>query len=742
MIIMLVKNIKSKIAGLLTGVMMVSTLAGVPAQAAGYDSTAPEITSLEVSGESFNVGDTINFNMGITEEETGVVECVLSFTSIRDDRRFVNLTGNGWTGDYTGSFTIDESFPAGEYTIDWIKIVDAQGNETMCPNEFVYKYKFTVANENDTAAPLIDAAWVENETIDVTEADVSQTFVCHSDDTDIAKIEVQYMFGDVSRTETIDITSVAEDGNYSIKLPHYSTDPAGKWDMYKLVATDINNNSSTQYLSIAYDIISNIIPEEEVEDVTTFDSVAFDAESIIIPSTIGFTVTGTTTKDTASGTVVIRNKETNEEIFSSLNGAVAEDGTYVASANIIVSNNHTAGEWELEGFTMNDNYFCNFDSEVLFTAVNELEDLYIHTSLSNPKLIDIIKDADEGSTILLTPNGADKIPAEVFTTIDNHDKTIMVDLDGVKWIFNGNDIEAENIKDVDFSTSVEETNLVDYGYGEDAEGVAVIFAPNGVLPGKANIKIKSDYISSKFNLNSKLFLAFIKESADDESELEENVTESTDDEVANDTTASCNIQSEISSSDISDIEAINMDSEKLVRIEDAGITMDEDGYVTVTMYHNSSYILSNSLPVTKETVTNTGSEVNENNDNVQQPTNNNVAENTQPTNNNEIHQPDKPVIATIASVTPSKEFKISKVITKAYKKSIKITCKVKDAKGYQIKYKAGSDKYKTVTVKSMKSKTITGLKRHKKYTIKVRAYKIVKGKKVWTSWKTVTKKTK
>lgn len=738
MIIMLVKNIKSKIAGLLTGVMMVSTLAGVPAQAAGYDSTAPEITSLEVSGESFNVGDTINFNMGITEEETGVVECVLSFTSIRDDRRFVNLTGNGWTGDYTGSFTIDESFPAGEYTIDWIKIVDAQGNETMCPNEFVYKYKFTVANENDTAAPLIDAAWVEKNDIDVTEADTTQIFVCHSDDTDIAKLEVQYMSGDVLRTETVDITS-ATDGNYTIELPHYTTDPAGKWDMYKLVATDISNNSSTQYLSIAYNVISNVIPEETEEDATTFNSVAFDAESIVIPSTIGFTVTGTTTKDIVSGTVVVRNKTTNEEIFSSLNGTVSENGSYTASANITVSNNHTAGEWELEGFTMNNNYFCNFDSEVLFTAVNELEDLYLHTSLSNPKLVNFIEEADEGSTILLTPNDADKIPAEVFTAIDNHDKTIMVDLDGIKWIFNGNDIEEENIKDVDFATSIEETNLTEYGYDEDAEGVAIVFASNGVLPGKANIMLKSDYISSKFNLNSKLFLAFIKESADDESEL--NAPESTEEiaeEVNEDETIDYNIASEISEEYMTDIEAINMDSEKLVRIEDAGITMDEDGYVTVTMYHNSSYILSNSLPVTKETVTNTGSEVNENNDV------NDIPQN----NNNEIQQPidttentNTDPVVTIAPVTS--KFKISKVTAKSSKTSIKVTCKATGAKGYQIRYKAvNGKKWKTVTVKNMSSKTIKKLKRHKKYSIQVRAYKIEKGKKVYTSWKRMTVRTK
>ena len=719
---MLVKNIKSKLATVLAAAMIMSSLSSVPASAAGYDTTAPEMTSLTIDNTTYNVGDSINFNMAVVEEETGVTECTISFTSIRNVRRHVTLTGNGWSGDYTADYIIDEDLPAGEYAIDFIKITDAAGNTNM---QLIDGAKFTVVNDKDTVGPLIDQAWSDIREVDVTENDSVQKFICHTDDQDIAKISIEYYSGNISRTVDVDIEEVSEDGYYYIDLPQYTTDPAGKWDLGKLVTTDINGNTSTTYAYYAWEVLSNVSSEEEDTETSTIDSMNFDSDSIVIPSAINLNISGTTTSNEVSGTVVVINTTTNEEISATLSGEVV-DGVYTASANIAVSNQHTAGEYMVNCIILNDKYYgFTKDNTKVFTATNEIEDLYLHTSLTNPTLVDTINEAPEGSTILLTPNGTDKIPAEVFEAIDEHNKTIMVDLDGIKWIFNGNDIEAENIKDIDFSTGVEETNLEQYGYPEDAEGVAITFAPNGILPGKANIMIKSDYISNKFNLNSKLFLAFIKETADDEAELEqpvetpteEETTDTDNTEVSTDITQSNYvIESEITDEDIAHIDSINADSEKLVRIEDAGITMDEDGYVTVTMYHNSSYVLSDKLPTVKTAPTNTVEE-----DKPQQQ----IID----TESTEEVQPQK---------TPTKKFKISKISIKRYKTSINVSCKASGAKGYQIKYGTNKKKLKTITAKNTKSKTIKKLKRHKKYYVYIRAYKVVNSKKVYTSWKKYT----
>lgn len=83
---------------------------------------------------------------------------------------------------------------------------------------------------------------------------------------------------------------------------------------------------------------------------------------------------------------------------------------------------------------------------------------------------------------------------------------------------------------------------------------------------------------------------------------------------------------------------------------------------------------------------------------------------------------------------------VSKVESKA--KSIKVTWKEKSSvKGYQVQYstsskfKKSATKTKTIKNKKTKSVTIKNLKGcNKKYYVRVRTYKVVNGKKVYSSW--------
>lgn len=91
-----------------------------------------------------------------------------------------------------------------------------------------------------------------------------------------------------------------------------------------------------------------------------------------------------------------------------------------------------------------------------------------------------------------------------------------------------------------------------------------------------------------------------------------------------------------------------------------------------------------------------------------------------------------------------KKTSISKI--KAQKKGFKVTWKkVSNAKGYQVKYST-SKKFtkktsKTATVKkaTTTSKTVKDLKKKKTYYVKVRSYKTVNGKKVYSDWSKVKK---
>lgn len=95
---------------------------------------------------------------------------------------------------------------------------------------------------------------------------------------------------------------------------------------------------------------------------------------------------------------------------------------------------------------------------------------------------------------------------------------------------------------------------------------------------------------------------------------------------------------------------------------------------------------------------------------------------------------------TTQPAAPKNNKKVKVASAKAGKKSIKVTWKkVKGIKGYQIQYstnKKFKKGNKTITVKSTKSTsaTIKKLKSKKKYYVRMRTYKIVNGKKVYSAW--------
>ena len=103
--------------------------------------------------------------------------------------------------------------------------------------------------------------------------------------------------------------------------------------------------------------------------------------------------------------------------------------------------------------------------------------------------------------------------------------------------------------------------------------------------------------------------------------------------------------------------------------------------------------------------------------------------------------PSAPAAQTTAQpAAPKNNKKVKVASAKAGKKSIKVTWKkVKGIKGYQIQYstnKKFKKGNKTITIKSTKSTsaTIKKLKSKKTYYVRMRTYKIVNGKKVYSAW--------
>ena len=589
----ILRNIKRTIATIMTCTMGLTLLSpSITSYAEGYDTTAPQVTSFSIDGPSYNVGDTVTFTMGIVEEETGVASCQILLHNLTSGQT-KSVTPDGiidnFTGTYNGYLTVTEDMDPGTWEMTMIIMKDNNNNETNAGEyNLTTNYRFEVINESitDITAPFVSSVSLEYDEID--SANFEQIVNVYSDDEDIDTITVYCRYSKsmdefISNTITVsEISSV-----YPVSITHDDTNTCGAWLVDNVVITDINGNSAKYLFNELYNVTTS--SEEQEKEVTTINTVNFENSSVVIPAYNNCMVYGTSTADSVNVLVTIVNPESHEVLNGNTNVDVV-DGNYEASVEFTLDSTVTCGTWYVNYINVNDTVVMYSSDEypASFEATNELEDLYIHTSNNNSNLVEVIDNAPENSTILVNTNGNYTVSADVFSSIKDTNKTVIFDLDGIKWEFNGNNINDENIKDINISTTIEDVNLTEYGYDDNANGVALVFQPNGILPCTSKIYIKDDYVSNKFNLSGNMYLGFIKSSADDEEELSS--TESDTDE-----------DIEVEDSDVEDDEIEYVKENDMIVIEDSIISY-ENGYVTITMTHNSSYILSDSLPVIKTNV--------------------------------------------------------------------------------------------------------------------------------------------
>ena len=200
------------------------------------------------------------------------------------------------------------------------------------------------------------------------------------------------------------------------------------------------------------------------------------------------------------------------------------------------------GEWMLTQLTITDaknnqvNYnVCTKNNEYyLCRWTNSIEYLYkinkpsfivkdeyninLDASLSNPNLVNRINNLkDNEAARILMDNNNTVIKKEVFDAIKGTNKTIIVYRDAIEWVFRGSDIVNET-KDVDAIIEINQVSGSQYGLTDEI--VSLQFKSNGLLPGVANVRIKSDYLYRLKGITGNLYLYYdlgneLEETAED-----------------------------------------------------------------------------------------------------------------------------------------------------------------------------------------------------------------------------------
>ncbi len=209
-------------------------------------------------------------------------------------------------------------------------------------------------------------------------------------------------------------------------------------------------------------------------------------------------------------------KEAGEEDLS------ITDGSY--TVDIPVGTNNLTGTWCIDSVNIEDNagnsnglygvrgsdvYYQNdsiVDFDIPEFTVEDEFDVEFEVSLSNMLLVDKLTNMEEGKTarVLIDNASIGIMKKEVFDAIKGKDKTILLyTQDGRQWIFNGKNI-TEETKDIDLNFSIQNRSASDVGADDNV--VEVAFADNGILPGKAQIRMKSDYLYNLYGVKGQLYL--------------------------------------------------------------------------------------------------------------------------------------------------------------------------------------------------------------------------------------------
>lgn len=654
------KIISKVLAMGLAGTLALSSPASFTVFAEGYDTTAPVVTDIFLDKDTVEARDTITFDMNVTEDETGISSMYLVING-----EVVNVEispdGSAVSGKYTVSYTIPEYAKPGEYHIDDIFCKDIAGNESH--NADFYSKTFTVTNKNyvDDQAPALEDSYPESETLEVPGTQVIDV-ICHDDDLTSISIDTQWTSDYTSSTEfnkhvDFTVSEISEDGVYKVEVPYTDNLISGTFN-YSVDLTDKAGNTSN-CLGKSFKVV-NTTEEPDIDTIPpVVTSITTDTKDpITLPGVGSITISGTEDKaSSVSGYVTIGNTEaTGTSLYVNFTAPVV-DGKWSATETFSLDQNAKAGIYKTLWMSVTDANNCTYSTEALpcsWSVGHESEDIAVETTINNPNLTDILKNMDEGQTAVVRTTTTNVAPAEVFEAIKGEDKNVVFDEDGIQWVFNGQNISDENIKDVDLYVDIENSeDLTDLGYEEGSTGTILDFAPNGVLPGKCVVRLKSDYISDKYNLDSELYLACIRKTVEYQEEIkytdlewptdkdgnpiyettsyvyDENgaieyenkllydedgnpIYEALKDEQGN-TLVDSNgntlysseqayekvpktITTRVEPKLVEKIKYVNESKEQQVQIEDVGIKMDSNGFINITMTHNSSYVLSADLP--------------------------------------------------------------------------------------------------------------------------------------------------
>lgn len=462
---------------------------------------------------------------------------------------------------YTQTVTLSKYLPKGMYQLSFITLVCPNGDVQYTPQEDcmvgsangirvdsfpIGDSSFTITSslDGDDTPPAITNVAIENK---VWEAPGKIKIDVHVVEEGSGVESIQFAYKEEKTGFNLSLNASAAEGNLrKLSSDHYVMEaelpenaPTGNYVLSFALVTD-KAGYDTQYgnISFGYDLlqVKNITGVEYDYTVPILKYISAEKKTLKAPSLVKLSMKIETKSDisqiylyyvgTDGNRLDIRTNEREtysgnkeNEVYLPIN-QYAQSGKYELNAILIINSAGNVSTYNSEVRNQEKGFVRYEDGiEKDFVACDGAADITVEngtavdvrTGLGDRSLADRLRNMKEGGTAVVTAREVTVVPKAAFEAIKGKNKTLVLEAEGIQWIFNGKDLNSK-LKDIDVQVMIDtvtEQDSVLYGLPKD--GYKMSFQPNGQLPGPAKIRVNLGYEFYVRGLSGNIVLSWLNE---------------------------------------------------------------------------------------------------------------------------------------------------------------------------------------------------------------------------------------
>lgn len=492
------------------------------------DTTPPSISSITIDKKDLSGGDSLNFSVSGDDDLSGLDHIMIEYRLKSNPSRRISIEFDNKTShnSFSGTYQIPDRLAPGEWEAYAVQIWDRALNLNAyrkingVNNDFFEIIDFTLHEKlgADTTPPVLKSVRLKQQTITAPGTIEIIAEVIDNQSTTV-NVGITYLIRGsqhgftahkVSENTYSGTLHVGESAKYqTAKLAYIVlTDDAGNqaWYSYRpekypygeaslKLTTDLDVSFSNGVTDTQPPILTNYYySSNEVSapgSMKMFFEASDDVSGIaIISSTfMGFDSNGNVIDHRIVGAQY--DYKSKKYVSSCTFDQYLPNATYSVTKVEVVDG---AGNTAVYSVSPKAGELALQEKKITLTKAIEGD---IATGTMNENYVDSINSAKDHTSITIDCTKNAIVKQEAFSAIKGTNKNLILVNDGIQWVFKGSDI-TNPVKNID--TSINIYMFDSYGnkmllncFSDDINGIVIDFAPNGLLPGKARIKIKADY---------------------------------------------------------------------------------------------------------------------------------------------------------------------------------------------------------------------------------------------------------